>query len=227
LAEIQAAGLVRRASEQSGDGVERSLPVAVALRPLLAQGRLRRGGTVAVAPGSTSLVFALIAEASAAGSWCAVVGLPQLGLVAGAEAGIAMERFALIPFPGPEWTGVVAALLDGVDIVVAAPPGPVSAQVASRLAARARQRGAVLVPVARWPGADLTLEVVGGAWHGLERGRGRLHRREVEVLAHGRGAAARARRVRFWLPGGSGTTGGLTGGHEHDPGATPTLGLAG
>ena len=36
---------------------------------------------------------------------------------------------------------------------------------------------------ARWPGADLTLEVVRGAWHGLERGRGRLRRYEAEVLA--------------------------------------------
>ena len=201
LAEIRAAGLVRHASEHGDrDSVERSLPVAAGLRPLIPGGHLRRGSTVAVAPGSTSLLLALLAEASAAGSWCAVVGLPHLGLVAAAEAGVAVNRLALVPNPGPEWASVTAALLDGVDIVVAVPPGPVAPQVSARLTARARQRGGVLVPIGGWPGADLTLELVGGAWHGLGQGRGRLRRREVEVVAHGRGAATRARRAHLWLP---------------------------
>jgi hypothetical protein len=231
LAELRAAGLVRHASEQA-EALERSLPVAAPLRSLLPEG-LRRGGTVAmacspgsapssgalpagsppkgasslgpVASGSTSLLFALLAEASAAGSWSAVIGLPRLGLVAAAEAGVAMERFALVPNPGQDWPSVVAALLDGVDIVVAALPEPVPAQVASRLTARARQRGAVLMPVGRWPGADITLEVTGAAWHGLGQGRGRLHRREMDVVAYGRGAAARPRHARLWLPSAPGS----------------------
>lgn len=224
LAELRAAGLVRRASERIDVAMERSLPVAAPLRSLLPGGSLRRGGTVAVASGSgsaalssggpfplssgsTSLLFALLAEASSAGSWCAVVGLPRLGLIAAAEAGIAVERFALVPHPGPDWPGVVAALLDGVDIVVAATLGPVSAQVASRLTARARQRGVVLVPVGRrWPGADITLEVADAVWHGLGQGRGRLRSREMEVVAHGRGAAARPRRVRLWIPAAPGSS---------------------
>jgi hypothetical protein len=201
LAQLRSAGLVRRASERDRERVDQLLPVGVALRPLLPG--LRRGGTVAVS-GSTSLLFALLAEASAAGSWCAVVGLPRLGLVAAAEAGIAVERLALVPHPGPDWAAVVGALIDGIDIVVMATPTGVPAALATRLVARARQRGGVLVPVGRWPGADLTLEVVGGAWHGIGEGRGRLRRREVEILANGRGAAARPRRVRLWLPGPTG-----------------------
>jgi hypothetical protein len=213
LAELRTAGLVRQASEPAG-GVERSLPVSAALRPLLPGGVLRRGGTVAVdpgakpggtgLPGSTSLLFALVAEATATGSWCAAVGLPRIGLVAAAEAGVAVDRFALVPHPGPDWAAVVAALVDGVDIVVVATPGSVAAPVANRLTARARQRGAVLIPVGRWPGADLTLEVTGSAWHGLGHGRGRLRTRELEVYLHGRGAAARGRRATLWFPGGTG-----------------------
>jgi hypothetical protein len=202
LAEIRAAGLVRQASERVDRGVERSLPVAAVLRPLLPGGVLRRGGTIALAPGTTSVLFTLLAEATAAGSGCAAVGLPQLGMVAAAEAGVAVQRCALVPHPGPEWVGAVAALLDGVDIVVVAPPGPVGAQVAIRLEARARQRGAVLIAVGRWPGADLTLEVVISTWHGLGQGRGRLRRHDLEVVAYGRGAATRVKRLRFALPGG-------------------------
>ncbi len=209
---IGLSGLVRPASEHAheaaGTAIERTLPVLPELRWLLPGGGLRRGGTVGVregsAKGAISVLLALLAGASAAGSWCAVVGLPDLGAVAAAEIGIDLERLALVPHPGPEWPSVVAALLDGCDVVaVATPPGPVAASVAGRLAARARQRGSVLVPYGPWSGADLTLEPVAGSWYGLGQGRGRLARRELVITSHGRGAAARARRVTLALPRGA------------------------
>lgn len=202
-------GLVRPAgtyvAEPDGVG-ERVLPVLPEVRGLLPAGGLRRGSTVAVAPrgpgpfGATSVLLALVAAASAAGSWCAVVGMPTLGLVAAAEFGVALDRLALVPDPGPEWPSVVAALLDGVDVVVVAPPGPVAAALASRLAARARQRGGVLVPYGSWSGADVVLETAGGAWQGLGRGRGRLSRRELVISRRGRGAAALPRQATVWIP---------------------------
>jgi hypothetical protein len=129
-----------------------------------------------------------------------VVGLPDLGLVAAAEYGIALERLALVPDPGPEWPTVVGALLDGFDVVVATPPGPVDAALAGRLAARTRQRGAVLVPFGPWAGADVVLEAAGGGWSGLGPGRGRLTRRTLVITRRGRGAAARTREVTVWIP---------------------------
>ena len=164
---IGLSGLVRLASEHAeevGSTAERMLPVLPELRRLLPGGGLRRGSTIAIHNGSasgsggTSILFALLAAASAAGSWCAVIGLPDLGAVAAAESGIALERLALVPYPGPEWSSVVAALLDGFDVVATAPPGPVAASVATRLAARARQRGGVLVPFGQWSGADVVLD---------------------------------------------------------------------
>lgn len=201
LLEAAGAAGVRRASDlaaaAAGTGDDRLLPVAPQLRPLLPG--LRRGSSVAVDAG-TSVVLALLAEASAGGAWSAVVGLPDLGLRAAAEAGVALERLALVPWPGPEWTTVVAALLDGVEVVVVAPPGPVPDRTASRLVARARQRGSVLVARGRWPGAELTLTAGPGEWSGLGRGHGRLRYRDLEITARGRGAAARPRRVRVRLP---------------------------
>jgi hypothetical protein len=199
--------VVRPASESDRAGVHRTLPVLPELTALLPGRGLRRGTTVAVATGppaprgGTSLVLALLAEASRTGSWCAVVGVPALGLVAAADTGIALERLALVPHPGPEWATVVAALIDGVDVVVTAIPTAVTASVARRLAARARQRGSVLVPYGQWDGADLTLQVVRGIWEGLGQGRGRLRRRELTILARGRGSAARPKEIKVWMPG--------------------------
>ncbi|HEY8532839.1 MAG TPA: hypothetical protein VIL44_03040 [Micromonospora sp.] len=200
-------GLVRPASASTGQ----ILPVLPELSDLLPHRGLRRGSTVSVVPGrparsgGSSLVLALLAEASRAGAWCAVVGVPTFGAVAAAELGIALERVALVPYPGPEWATVVAALIDGVDVVVAAVPPGVTASVATRLAARARQRGAVLVPYGDWERADVTLRVVRSVWEGLGRGRGRLRRRQLTVSACGRGAAAQPREARIWLPGDTAT----------------------
>ena len=171
------------------------LPVAGPLAGLLPDGGLRRGSTVAVC-GSTSLLLAVLAEASRAGSWCALVGLPDLGVQAAAEAGVDLARTALVPRPGPRPAAVVAALVDGVDVVVldtTLPGVRWSAGDRQRLGARVRQRGAVLVPVAAegsgpgtWPGAEVELRAEGGAWAGLGGdGAGRLRSRTVQGSSGG------------------------------------------
>ncbi len=182
---------------------EQVLPVLPALQSLLPGGVLRRGSTVVVA-GSTSLALALAAAPSASGSWCAAVGLPSLGLVAVAELGVSLERLALVGAPGGSWPAVVAALVDALDVVVVHPPTPARAADVRRLAARVRERGAVLVPVcSSWEGADVRLGVTRSEWHGLGAGHGHLRARRLEVAAQGRGAAARPRRACVWLPPGS------------------------
>ncbi|WP_091505197.1 MULTISPECIES: hypothetical protein [Amycolatopsis] len=177
----------------------RLLPVRPDLRDLLPGGGLRRGGTVAV-HGSTSLLLALLAEATATGSWAAAVGMPNLGLVAAEELGVEVGRLALVPRPGVEIASVAAALLDGVDLVAVA-PGGVAPSVARRLSARARHRGAVLLSLGPWPGAELELTCVTAQWTGLDSGAGHLRSRRLEVRVSGRGAAARARHAELTLPG--------------------------
>jgi len=198
---------LKRASELTpsvaGRGADRLLPVLSELRDLFPDGGLRRGSTVAISggQGATTLMLAMLAAASRAGSWCAVVGMPQLGLVAADGMGVVLERLALVPHPGTQWTNVVSVLLDGFDIVVIAPAGQVVASVRTQLAARARQRAGVLVSFGDWDGADLTVTPEKSAWHGLGRGKGRLRQRELTVCARGRGAAIRPRRATLWLPG--------------------------
>jgi hypothetical protein len=200
--EDRAAG-PRPAAEPGADG--RVLPVGAPLATLLPGGGLRRGTTVAVAGtvGATSLVLALLAEASAGGAWAGVIGRPDLGLVAAAEAGVALERLALVPYPGADLVAVTAALLDGLDLVVVA--GRVlHGSDRARLAARARQRGAVLLPLGAWPGADVELTCEQGRWRGVGAGSGdvgRLRTRRVCVRLRGRGVAPAGRSARLLLPG--------------------------
>jgi hypothetical protein len=178
---------------------DEQLPVLEPLRDLFPGGALRRGSTVVV--NSPSLVLALLSGPSQAGSWTAVVGQPDLGLAAAAELGVALDRLALVPWPGAQWATVVSALLDGVDVVVARPPARVRPGDQRRLMAKARERGAVLVPLGGWvEGADVRLAVTASAWEGLGDGHGHLRARRVEVTVSGRGAAARHRQVSLWLP---------------------------
>lgn len=200
-----------------GLAVERALPLASHLEPLFPGGGLRRGTTVVVAAGAdaaqgaTSLALALAAQASATRSWCAAIAFPELGLVAAAELGVDLTRLALIPHvPTSQWTNVVGALVDAVDLVLVRPPAHLRQGDARRLTARARERGAVLIPVlgrseiGRGPwaeGADIRLRIVSTTWDGPGAGEGQLQHREVVVAAGGRGAAARERMVSLALPG--------------------------
>ena len=190
---------------------EQRLEVIPALSGLMPGGGIRRGSTITVASGpaggTTSLALALLSRATVEGSWCAAVGLPDLGLVAAAELGVDVSHLALVPAPEDRWMTVVAALLDGVDVVVFQSPRRVRPPDIRRLASRARERGAALVVLAgstgarAWPGVtDLGLTVTAGRWTGLGDGHGCLRGRQVEVVAEGRGAAARPVTTRLWLP---------------------------
>ncbi|HZQ87918.1 MAG TPA: hypothetical protein VFA83_23930, partial [Acidimicrobiales bacterium] len=179
---------------------EQLLPVLPELAGLLVGGGLRRGTSVAVAD-STTLGLRLLAAASQAGSWCAAVGLPSLGVVAAAEAGLVLERLALVPHPGEpsQWGTIVAALLDALDVVLVRPPARVRIADSRRLLARARERGSVLVALGKWDGADVRLSVAGQSWEGVGHGHGHLRARTLDVVATGRGAAARERRAPLLL----------------------------
>lgn len=194
----------QRASALSGDA-GRTWPVAAPLRSLFPGGGLRKGSTVAVdSPGA--LLLALLAEASADGAWCGLVGMPRLGLVAAAEAGLVLSRVALVPRPGRDLVAVTSMLLDGLDVVVVAGGERLRAGDRQRLAGRARQRGALLVAVGRWAGADLEISAGGGRWRGLaDAGAGRLRSRPARVRVRGRGAAYRERTATMLLPGPCGT----------------------
>jgi hypothetical protein len=139
------------------------------------------------------LLLALLAGATADGCWAAVVGLPQVGVLAAAELGVSVGRLALVPRPGADPGPVIAALLDGVDLVAVGCPLPLA--LARRLTARARQRRAVLIAFGAWPSPDVELTAESVRWNTLDDGAETLRRQEISVRSGGRGSAGRPRHV--------------------------------
>lgn len=200
----------------------RQLPVAASLRPLLPVGGLVRGTAVATrGRAALSTAMALIAEASAAGSWTALVD-PEcppgagdqvplgFGLEAAEGYGIALERVVRVrparsARNGQGWAEAMAAVLDGFELVVTAVGERVGATHARRVRSRLQRRDGVVVVVGA-PGAfpvDLEVRSQVGAWEGLGTGSGHLQRRRIELVTSGR-RSPRPASAELWLPGDGG-----------------------
>lgn len=147
---------------------------------------------------SASLAMALMAGPSAEGAWCGVVGSAELGLEAAAAAGVDLRRTILVPDPGESWLEVTAALIDVLGVVVLAAPAKVSGQEVSRISARLRQRGGVLIAYGDWPRCEARVSMRDVEWVGLGRGHGHLQARRVTIEV--RRGTAPARTARLWLP---------------------------
>ncbi len=190
------AGQLARTAAGILDDGNRFLPLPAQLATLLPQGGIRRGGTLRItpSPGATSLLMYLLAEPVRAGSWAAVVNIPDFGAEAAAELGVPLNRLAFVPTPGDQWLEVTATLLDNLDLVAIRPPSRCRGVDARRLAARTRQRNSVLiisslpdVTRSNWPEpADVDLSTTASEWKGLQAGHGRLRYRELTITASGR-----------------------------------------
>jgi hypothetical protein len=208
------------------------LPVASPLAELLGSAGLRRGGSIVVhggpVPGATSLLLALLAAPTSSGAWCAVVGAPELGVVAAKELGVALDHLLLVPDPGPHLLPVVGALLDGCDVVCLRLPAAFAPAEGRRLVARARERRSVLVVasgstasltgaggIAQLPSPGERRRVRPGAWlevpdvhlsvqasrvSGAGQGNGRVDAHLLQVVARRRRAAPEELARWLWLP---------------------------
>ncbi|MET0662503.1 MAG: hypothetical protein ABWZ42_05160 [Ilumatobacteraceae bacterium] len=201
---------------------EQTVPVATELASLFTERALVRGRTLACAgPAATSTGMAVVAAAVAGGAWLAVVDVPTFGLDAASELGIALERVVAVSVTAPaaddpsgangasgpsscvqaSWVEVMAAVVDGFDIVLARVPVDAAAGPVRRLATRVRQRGAVVILLGE-SGAmpcDGVIDSGGIIWAGLGDGFGSLRQRTVELHLAGRRVPGR-RQCRVTLP---------------------------
>ncbi|MEU9931599.1 hypothetical protein [Streptomyces anulatus] len=180
--------------------------VASPLSALLPGGGIRPGTAVG-AGGDLPLLLALAALAAADSVAWAAVGVPELGGLAAAQAGLDLATGLVVSDPGPRAAQVLAVLLESVPVVLVGASVRVPERAVRRLRAVMRRSGAVLLAAGRWPGADVQLRVAPVGWAGVGRGHGLLRGRRVTVTAGGRGAAAAPRSAELWLPGPDGLVG--------------------
>ena len=190
-------GAGRRGTAPAAPVFETVLPVPSLLAGVLPAGLPR--GTVAVASGARSLMLGMVAAVTAAGGNAAIVGQPDIGLLAASEMGADLSRLAVVPDPGNDPVEVAAVLMDGMDLVVLGLAGRCVPPTRTRVVlARARHRGcALLVSGGDWQGTALRLdarvsgyELASGALPGCAAvpGFGRIGAVRLEVRAAGRGA---------------------------------------
>lgn len=194
---------------------DRLLPVHSALQPLFPDGGLVRGRVHACeGTGGTTVALAMAREAVLAGAWMAVVDVATLGVDAAHELGVALERVVRIDTAvgapgvtaadepgetaaevsgdvGRRWVEVMAAAVDGFDVVVATVPeawrtGRASGAIRS-LVARLQQRGSIIILLGS-PGVvpvDVSVSAR-GVWGGLGWGHGVIGRSRLDVRSSGR-----------------------------------------
>ena len=182
---------VAAASPAALPGAATARPGAARTRPEMAEARVPRGA-VAVLSGARSLLLRMVAEVTASGGNVAIVGHPDIGLLAAVEMGADLSRIAVIPDPGADPVEVAAVLIDGMDLVAVGLGG--------RRVSQTRARAVV----ARARGSGCTLLVSDGDWHGA---RTRFDARVCgyEITAGGHPGFGRIGRVRLQVR--SGTSG--------------------
>lgn len=180
----------RPVSEAEDNGLGTRLPVPGPLRMLFPRGSLRAGSSVALeGAASTSLLLSLAVAAAEEDSWCAIAGMPDLGLRSAMDAGLDPCRLALAPADGEQRPQVLSALADGVGVLVLGPDLDLAPALWRSLLGRARTADTLVLAAAPPGRADLTLRSTARGWSGLGQGSGRLRRRRLEITAEGRGIA--------------------------------------
>ncbi|MDO0939138.1 hypothetical protein QQY66_48320 [Streptomyces sp. DG2A-72] len=116
------------------------------------------------AGGDLPLLIALAAEAATDGGAWAAVGLPQLGGLAAADAGLDLACGLAVPEPGRRWPEVLATVCEATPVVLLGPMGQVALRTSRRIAARLRRSGTTLLTWQDWPEAQLRLRVAEARW---------------------------------------------------------------
>ena len=187
---------------------ERTLPLLSVFADLVPGAVVQRGSIIGCeGVAAMSLAMAVAAGPVQQGAWMAVAGIPTFGTAAAAELGVPLERLVMVQdppggFDEGRWADVVAAMIDGFDVIVLGSGARrIRPGIARRLQARVQSRGAVLVLAARLEAftCDLRVHAEHQRWDGLGAGHGVAVSRRLTVELHGR-RMPRPRRSEMLLP---------------------------
>lgn len=128
----------------------------------------------------------------------AVVGWPELGLVALSEAGVDLSRLYVVPDAGAEPALVLAALVDGFEIVVAGPRVALTPSERRRILARTRRLDTTVLSAMPWEGTAAALVVERSGWTGPDRGDRWIREAHMSVVRHSRADGGGRRFAVVW-----------------------------
>jgi hypothetical protein len=187
---------------------DRTVEVEPALSGLFPDGGLHRGHVVSCrGVAARTLALALAARPVESGAWLAIVGVPDFGVEAAIEHGIAPERVVGVDVGTPaEWADRLAAASDGFEVLLTTPPSGAERHM-RKLRQRLTARGNILFTIrsgravgGEQVGSDIDLTTSGATWVGIGKGHGRLVARRVTIRSSGR-RVPRPVTLECWLPG--------------------------
>lgn len=108
-----------------------------------------RAGNVWHVRGGNEVLFEAMLSLRKSDQWIGIVGVRNVGWCAALEKGVPLEKVIFVPRVKEQPLKVLAALIDGVDLVVAGPL-PLSAQNQRALAGRARSRRVSVLTTVPW-----------------------------------------------------------------------------
>lgn len=114
--------------------------------------------------GSTALAMQFLESASAGGTWCAVLGMPDFGYEYAAGIGMRLDRMLVMPTLGSDWMSTAAALAGSACALLITPPALPTPAQAERIVPKLRSRGSILVSTSQWPRALATIKVSAASW---------------------------------------------------------------
>jgi hypothetical protein len=163
-------------------------PEPAPLASLLPDGALPAGSVVSVLgpgplQGSASLTSWLLG-ATQHDRHVALVGWPELGLVALSEAGVDLGRLYAVPNDFGQGAALMAALVDGFEIVVAGPHVQLTPSERRRLLTRTRRLDTAVLSALPWEGAAATLVVQRSRWSGPDHGHRWIRDAHLSVVRH-------------------------------------------
>jgi hypothetical protein len=127
--------------------------------------------------GSRAALWAVAAAVQGPEDWLALAALPDAGLLAAQQAGLALNRSVVVPNLGTQFLSVLAGLIDAYGLVVAGSL-PLNAGDRRRIEARLRFTGGRLITAGKWPGAAASVAIKQTQSGGLEQNQpysGELH----------------------------------------------------
>jgi len=156
-------------------------PMDSALVSLFPKGGLCKGSSYSL-DSSASLLWSLVAESTKQGIWCAIIGIPDLGIGIAKEVGVNINRVVLIPSPGPKWMAVLGDLIETVGICVLGSFSAPGATQLSTLHSRLRNHKTSLLVRATWPNSKTSFAVT-HQWSGVRSGEGLLQTHHLHITA--------------------------------------------